>query len=158
METATINEIRKSLNSLTYKELVEICLRMTRYKKDNKELLTYMLYYAGDEKEYIKSIKEEMDRLIAELNRGSSYYMMKGIRKTLRMTNKFVRYSGNKQTEVELLIYFCAKLKKAGIRIHASTALSNLYLRQIQKIRKAISSLHEDLQYDYAEEMKTLGL
>ena len=83
---------------------------------------------------------------------------MKGIRKTLRLTNKYIRYSGHKQTEAELLIYFCTKLKESGIRIHSSNAMSNLYQRQIEKIRKAISALHEDLQFDYGEEMKKLGL
>ena len=37
-----------------------------------------------------------------------------------------------------------------------SIALSNIYVRQIQKIKKAISALHEDLQYDYGEELKQL--
>jgi hypothetical protein len=158
METGTVSEIRKSLSSLPNKELVEICLRLVRYKKDNKEMLTYLLYYASDEQGYISSVKTEIDRLINEINRGNNYFMMKGIRKTLRVTNKFIRYSAHKQTETELLIYFCSKLKESGIRIHSGNALSNLYQRQVLKIWKAISTLHEDLQFDYGEEVKKLGL
>jgi hypothetical protein len=158
MKTATLNEVRKSLNSLTNKELIEVCLRMAKYKKDNKELLTYLLYYTGDEQGYINSVKEEMNRLLNDINRSNSYYTMKGIRKSLRFINKFIRFSGNKQTEVELLIHFCKSLKESGISIHSSTALNNLYQRQLLKIRNAISSLHEDLQFDYGEEMKQLGL
>jgi hypothetical protein len=158
MKTASLNEVRKSLNSLTNKELIEICLRMAKYKKDNKELFTYLLYYSGDEQGYINSVKEEVNRLLNDINRSNSYYAMKGIRKSLRLTNRFIRYSGIKQTEVELLMHFCNRLKVSGIPIHSTTALNNLYQRQLMKIRKAIASLHEDLQFDYGEEMKRLGL
>jgi hypothetical protein len=158
MKTASVNEVRKSLNSLTNRELIDVCLRMARYKKDNKELLTYLLYYVGDEQAYVNSVKEELNYMLNDINRSNSYYALKGIRKSLRFANKFIRYSGNKQTEVELLIHFCHTLKETGVLIHASTALNNLYQRQILKMRKAITSLHEDLQFDYGEEMKRLGL
>jgi hypothetical protein len=158
METVALSEIRKSLQSLTQKELVEVSLRLARYKKENKELLSYMLYFPGDEEGYIRAVKEEIERLFGDINRTSSYYAMKGIRKTLRSTNKYIRYSGKKTTEVELLIHFCIQLRKNGFRIRSSTALSNLYDRILQKIRKAISTLHEDLQFDYNEEMKRIDL
>jgi hypothetical protein len=158
METAKLGEIKKSLSSLSDKELIEVCLRLSKYKKENKELLSYLLYHSGDEQGYVKSVMEEIDKQFNEINRGNSYFMMKGIRKTLRLTNKFIRYSSQKTTEVELLIYFCSKLRSSGIRIHSITALSNLYQRQIFKIRKVISTLHEDLQFDYTEEIQRLGL
>jgi hypothetical protein len=62
-----------------------------------------------------------------------------------------------KRTEVDLLIYFCRKLKNSGVHINKSVVLTNLYLRQIQKIKKALATLHEDLQYDYEEELKSLN-
>ena len=42
--------------------------------------------------------------------------------------------------------------------MHANTALGNLYLRQVQKIRKSLSALHEDLQFDYSEDIQLLYL
>jgi len=53
-------------------------------------------------------------------------------------------------------MHFCKRLKDSGISMNKSIALSNIYIRQIQKIKKAISTLHEDLQYDYGEELKPL--
>jgi hypothetical protein len=38
-----------------------------------------------------------------------------------------------------------------------NTALHNFYLRQIEAIRKKISLLHEDLQFDYGEELNKLA-
>jgi hypothetical protein len=33
--------------------------------------------------------------------------------------------------------------------------MGNIYQRQIQKINKALATIHEDLQYDYSEELKS---
>ena len=57
---------------------------------------------------------------------------------------------------LDILIYFCKKLRKAGVALKANTVLGNIYLRQIIKIKKAIATLHEDLQFDYNEELKSI--
>ena len=137
-------------------ELLEICLRLARFKKENKELLTYLLFEIQDEQAYTDSIKKEIDRQFLEINKSNIYFAKKSIRKIVRNTNKFIRYSGHKQTQVELLLHFCRHLKDFGILMNRSVALNNIYTRQIQNIKKAINALHEDLQYDYGEELKTL--
>jgi hypothetical protein len=156
METTSLNELKKTLNALNKKELLELSIRMIRYKRENKELVSYLLYFAGNEKDYIRSVEGEIDKYLEEINRSNSYFTMKGIRKALRMTNKFIKFSGNRQTEVEVLLYFCTKLRKQGIMVNAGTSLLNLYQRQILKIRKAITNLHEDLQFDYGKELDLL--
>jgi hypothetical protein len=156
MKAATLNELKSELKTRTPKTLLEFCIRIAKFKKDNKELLTYLLYEAEDENSFIKNIKEEIDELFADINKSNIYYIKKSLRKILRTINKYIRYSGRKQTEAELLIYYCGKIKSSGVSIKSSAALSNLYQRQIQRIRKAISTLHEDLQYDYGNELKLL--
>lgn len=156
MKAATISTVKRELSELPPKEVLEICMRLAKYKKENKELLSYLLFEANDELQYIISVKREIDDQFSEINRSTMYYMKKSVRKILKTTNKYIRYSGIRRTEVELLIYFCAKLKTSGIPVKTSTALNNLYLAQVQKIRKALATLHEDLQYDYEQEMKLL--
>ena len=156
METASLNQLRKSLATLKEKEITEMCLRLARYKKENKELLSYLLYFSGNEQDYIKSVQEEIDLQLAGLIRTNSYLTMKGIRKALRITNKYIKYSGNRQTEAELLLYFCSKLRSTGIRLSNENPASKLFDRQILKIQKVIASLHEDLQFDYGEDLKKL--
>ena len=58
--------------------------------------------------------------------------------------------------EVELLLHFCLLLTASGIEIRKSTVIWNILKTQIKKIEKASSALHEDLQYDYQKEMKSL--
>ncbi len=60
MKAASISQIKQELKNRSSNELMEICLRLGRYKKDNKELITYLLFEVQDEQTYISSIKEEM--------------------------------------------------------------------------------------------------
>jgi hypothetical protein len=156
MKAPGIKEIKTELNHLHPARLLEICLKMGKYKKENKELLTYLLFDSSDESMYIREIKLEMDTMFLEVNKSNSYIARKNIRKILAFVNKQIKFSGLKVTEIELLIHFCKKIKKSGHPLHLNSALGNIYLRQIQKIKKALSTLHEDLQFDYAEELRIL--
>jgi len=155
MKASSLKEIKTELSILSKDKLLDICMRLAKYKKENKELLTYLLFET-DEQSYIKSITEFIDEQFSEMNMSNLYLVKKSTRKILRTVNKFIKYSGSKQTEVELLIYFCKKVLKLKIPIETNITLGNIYQRQIQKINKALSSLHEDLQYDYSLEIKSL--
>jgi copper chaperone CopZ len=156
MKIASVNDLKAELSNLTAAELVEICVRLIKYKKDNKELLNYLLFQSYDEQGYIDIVKNELEEAFTEVNRSNLYFAKKTIRKILRLANKYSKHTGSKQVEIELLLYFCTVLKDSGIRIDKNTALNNLYHSQIKKIEKAIAALHEDLQYDYRNELNKL--
>ncbi|NEW81578.1 MAG: hypothetical protein GZ094_04330 [Mariniphaga sp.] len=155
MNTASLAELRRALRNVPSGDLAELCIRLARYKKENKELLSYLLFEVDDEPEYIKGVIAEIDQHFRELTRTTPYMTKKGIRKALTFTNQKIRYSGQKRTEVELLIYFCKKFKKE-ISFRNNLTLKNIYLRQIQKIKKTLATLHEDLQFDFGDEVKKL--
>lgn len=156
MKAATINELKKELSSQNHEQLVELCLRLGRFKKENKELLTYILYDASNEENYIKDIKAEIDDLFDDINSTNLYWAKKSLRKILRNINKYSRYSNETTTMLELLIYYCKKLKSSGIEFEKSTALKNLYDSQIKKIKNEIAKMHEDLQYDFEKQLSFL--
>jgi hypothetical protein len=156
MKSATLNELKKELQELSPKQMQDLCIRLAKYKKDNKELLTFLLFEAHDEPAYIQNIKEEIDELFTEVNKRNVYLAKKTLRKIVRTANKYIRYSGSKTVQIEVLIYFCQGMKKTGISIRSSSVLENLYEQQLKKIRKALSTLHEDLQYDYKQELEDL--
>ena len=157
MKSATLSEVKKELATLPPAKVFELCMRVAKYKKENKELLNYLLFEAHDEDAYIKNIKAEIDFQYALMNRSTLYLAKKSTRKILRTANKFIKYSGNKKTEVELRIYFCEKMKKSGILQHESVTMMNLYTGQLKRINSALATLHEDLQYDYKNIVEKLS-
>ncbi|MEQ8241933.1 hypothetical protein [Fulvivirga sp.] len=156
MKPATLVELKKELKSRSPEEVLQICLRLGRFKKDNKELLSYLLFDAQDEQGYIEAIKYHIDDSMEEVNTSHIYYAKKGLQKILRSLNKYIRYSGNKQTEVEVLIHFCTAIKESTIDVNRSNVIANLYDRQVSKILKALTKLHEDVQADYQYQVSEL--
>lgn len=156
MKAATVSEIKKELTHRPPKELIEFCLTLAKFKKENKELLTYLLYEKSNEASYIESIKRDVDEQFELINRKNFYLIKKGIRKILRNLKKYIRYSKRKDTEVELLIYFCKKLRNFKPDISRNRVLTNMYQRQIETIKKVLPKLEEDLQYDFGIELEEL--
>lgn len=156
MKAVTVKELKQELSYRSPEELLELCLRLSRFKKENKELLTYLLFESSDEALYIESVKMEIDQQFELINKNSFYFIKKSLRRILFIIRRYARYSLKKNTEVVLLIYFCQKLKKFTPSIEKNTGLLNLYNRQIETIRKKMLLLHEDLQYDYGLELEGL--
>lgn len=156
MKAVSIKELKEELANCTPKELRDLCLRLSRFKKENKELLTYLLFDSSDEAEYIEGIKKEVDEQFEMVNKKSHYLIKKSFRKILRSIRKYARYSQKKETEVELLVYFCNKLKKFTPSIKRNSGLQNFYQKQTDTVRKKITLLHEDLQFDYGTELDAL--
>lgn len=156
MKTATVKQLKDELKHSSSDELMNLCLRLSRFKKENKELLTYLLFESGNESDYIESIKQEVDEQFELINTNSYFYIKKSVRKILRNIKKYIRYSLNKETEVELLLYFCKKLKDFKPSIRRNVTLNNIFYRQLDFVKKKITALHEDLQYDYQMEIEEL--
>ncbi|QIA08629.1 hypothetical protein [Draconibacterium halophilum] len=156
MEIASLSNIKKELKNLPPEVLQDLITKLAKYKKDNKELLSYLLFEAYNENEYIRQVKEEIDLEFMSLNRSSFYLAKKTLRKVLKTTKKHIRFSGKKETEIELLLYFCKKLKNSRLDYKRSRVVFNMYLNQVKRIQKVISMLHEDLQYDYNQELEAL--
>jgi len=156
VKSATVKQLKDELQHLSSDKLINLCLRLSRFKKENKELLTYLLFESHNESGYIQAIKNEMDDEFEMINTNSYFYIKKSVRKILRNVKKYIRYSLNKETEIELLLYFCKKLKGFSPSIDNNVSLTNIYLRQIQTIKKKLILLHEDLQYDYQIELNLL--
>ena len=157
MKAASVKELKDELNHRSPQELLEICLRLSKFKKENKELLTYLLFDSFDEAGYTEKVKQELEEQFDSINQTNIYYIKKSVRKILRTLKRYARYSSRKETEVELLLYFCQKLKSFSPFIRKDKVLNSLYDRQLLQIKKLILSLHEDLQYDYQTELQELG-
>lgn len=153
MKTATVRELKLELKEKSSVELIEICLSLSKFKKENKELLNYLLFESENEAQYIENVKEECLELFEEINTKSVYFIKKGIRKILKNIKKYIRYSKETETEIELLLFFCTELKSCIPNHYESKTLYNILDTQVNIIRKKIPKVHEDLQYDYEREL-----
>lgn len=150
MRTERLSDIKKELRRLNNDELIEICLRLAKYKKDNKELLSYLLYDADAPLSYAELVKESLSESFRSLNR-SAYTSTKELRKIIRLFSKHTKYTGSKEVEVELLFWFCTNFLEYADTKSSHKPLLALFSRQLEKVRRILPKLHEDLQFDYSE-------
>ena len=157
MKIASLAQIKRELKDRPYEELIEITLRVAKFKRENKELLNYLLFESFDEENYKDELKIEIENEFAEINTTAVYFAKKSIRRILRIVVKHIKYSGSKQTEVELLIFFCQEMRKLKLPYRDSKVLQNLYFRQLSNIQKALEKLDEDLQFDYQSDYEEIS-
>jgi hypothetical protein len=148
MNTHALNEIKKALEKRDFNELLDYCIRLAKFKKENKELLGFLLFESDDLNSYVENVKLETENLFGEINKKSIYFIKKGVRRILKKVHKHIRFSMSKEVEAELLIHFCNCMTNHSIPLAQSVQLNNLYDAQLKKIEEALSSLHPDLQYD----------
>lgn len=156
MKTATVKELKTELSHRKPQELLDLCLRLAKFKKENKELLTYLLFEEENEALYIENVKKEIVESFVDINKTSVYFIKKSIRKILRACTKYIRYSKKKETEVDIRLFFCHELLRMTPSLKRSTVLKNIYFQQVKMVKKVFVKLHEDLQYDYQIEVEEL--
>lgn len=157
MKALSVNEIKQELNHLPKEKLTALCLRLARFKKENKELLTFLLFEADDIPGYIQSVKAEMNSQFEQINFNSVYFVKKTLRKILRIVNKYIRYSGSDLVAAELLLHFCQYINDMDTAAKNTTVIVNIYNNQLKKIKAAVAAMHEDLQYDYIKALEALN-
>lgn len=157
MKAVTVKEIKTELSHRSHDEILKLCLQLSKFKKENKELLTYLLFESENENTFIASVKLEIDEQFKLINTKTYYFIKKSVRKILRIIKKYIRYSKLTETEVSLLLYFCKKLQNFKPSIHKNTVLLNIYNRELANVKRKILLLHEDLQYDYSIEIEKLA-
>ncbi|TZF82603.1 hypothetical protein FW774_13935 [Pedobacter sp. BS3] len=155
MYSEKLSDIRKELKEKNPVYLIELCLRLAKYKKEIKELTSYLLFYADDPMEYARMVKEALLPEFTNLNKHE-YYATKSLRKIIRQLNKHTKFTASKQVEVELAIWFCKNFMQYTNTRSTSKALRSLFLRQLEKIRKVMPHIHEDLQFDLSQEYNNL--
>lgn len=145
---ASLSEIKKELEKRDNSELLADCLRLVKFKKENKELLSFILFESQDLPSFIQKVKDEVDTLFEGINMSNVYFIKKTTRKILRNLTKYIRFTQSPEVEAELLIYFCNCFHQYNIPVKKSKQLMNIYTSQLKKIEGAIEKLHPDLQYD----------
>jgi hypothetical protein len=148
LNTYNLQSIKKELQHISSSQLTDLCLRLSKYKKENKELLSYLLFESSNHDTYIEGIKQEVEAMFNELP-SHSYYAAKSMRKILKLIAKHTKFMASKPAEIDLLVYYCQQYiihidKRTGYK-----PLRQLLHKQLEKVAKLMATLHEDLRYDH---------
>jgi hypothetical protein len=154
MKISSVSEVKKELNNFSKEELFELLQKLIKFNKENKELTHYLLFEDEYEEGYIQKIKEEITIEFARIDKRSWKTMKKTIQRILKLIKKYIKYSKKPETEIQLLLFFCEKLREYKISFTRNPIVLNIYIRQINAINKALLKLHEDIQFDYKEEIE----
>ncbi len=157
MIKAKLPELKRELESLPQPELVRLCLRIAKHKTENKELLDYLLWSASDPLLYAQDFKADI-LLPFETPFVNAYSFTKSIRKSLRLISKYLRFTGSRQGECELLLALVEYYHTNYRREFRTAALSRIMFRCLKKASTNISKLHEDIQADYTSLYNDLRL
>ncbi|HEY0771967.1 MAG TPA: hypothetical protein VGD31_16690, partial [Sphingobacteriaceae bacterium] len=81
MKPEKLVNIKKELSGRSVQELTDVCLRLAKYKKENKELLNYLLFDSHDPLQYAEQVKKFLEEDFKTLQKHY-YYSTKSLRKT----------------------------------------------------------------------------
>lgn len=155
MKPESLTILKKELKKCSPEEAQEIVLRLARAKKENKELLTYLLSYGEDAAEYADDVQEELDLAFEDLGHRP-YFAAKTLRKMLREITKFKRFTKSDRYMVQLLLHFCERTVGhfgPGLR-HQST--QGIIFRTMLKVKKVLDKMHDDLQADFRPQFESI--
>jgi len=156
MKAASIKQLKEALDTSSNTEVILLCLKLLKYKKENKELASYHLFYANTEHEYIADVKDMLSTMFLDVNTKNAYFAKKSIRKIVRTCAKYIKYSTEKTTAIDLLIFVCNQMKTLPEYLAKNNQIVNIYSVQVKKIKALVEALHEDLQYDFEQQIKAL--
>jgi hypothetical protein len=156
MKAATLHQIKKEFESSTPKRIMELALRLIRYKTENKELISYLLFDESDVPGYISDLKTDLSAILQDINQLPPYQVKRCLRKALKFIGRYSKYTAMKETEAELLIHFCKVVKETGTLRYPNKMIASIYTKQVEKIEKMLPVLHEELQFDYTSIIREL--
>jgi DNA repair photolyase len=157
LKVASLAEIKKELNQLNEKELIDLVLELSKFSRDNKAYLFFKLSEKDNPRLYVEMVQEELELEFQKANVRNYHYAKKAAQSIRRKMNKSLKLSKDKTAQIEIIAYFCRQIKAHGFLKHRHPVIQNLYEIQIRKIEKLIGGLHEDLQYDYQQLFEELN-
>lgn len=156
MKFPTLAQLKKELSYLNEKELIDLVTDLSKFSRDNKSYLFFKLNEKDNPRLYLEMVQEELEADFLMARGDHSYYAKKAAQKLRRKMNKLLKLSKVKTDQIEVLLFFCEKLREYGFLRHRNPVLDNLYQMQLGKAVKLISGLHEDLQFDYEARVEEL--
>jgi len=154
---ANLNTIKKELIECEKKQLIEIITRLCRFKLDNKSLVSFLLFDAENEPEFVKEAKLQIDDLIEESKYFNFYSTKKRYRKIATLITKYVKFTNKTESEIELRLHLVKTFTENKSELKTYLYFKKALSKQLEKVDKLMKKIHEDLQFEYEEEINNLN-
>ncbi len=155
MKPATLVQIRKELETISPQRLMALTLRLIKFKTENKEFVSYLLFDEDQLSEYLADLKFEISAMLDDVTFTKPLIAKKTLRKCQKTITKHAKYMGSKDAEAELYIFIIRKIHEKGINKYTNRTIQIIYLRLIEKVKKLLPNIHNDLRIDFEKEILT---
>lgn len=156
MQFPSLAQLKKELKHLDEQELQDLLVDLSKFSRDNKAYLFFKLNERDQPNLYVEMVQEELENEFIGARSDHYYYAKKSAQKIRRKMNRLLKLTKDKSQQVDVILYFCSRLKEEGFLDHNSTVLDNLYQVQLNKAKKLASTLHPDLQFDLEIKLQEL--
>lgn len=156
MKTPGLAELKKELRQLSEQELVEVISALVKFSPDNKLFLYFQLFGRDHPQFFVDLVQEDLIMDFHNANTRNYHYAKKSAQVIRRKLNKYLKFTKDKTTKIDLIAFFCENLEKFGYLNFHHPVIDNLYALQLNRIGKLTGQLHEDLQFDYQHKIEEL--
>lgn len=156
MQIPSLSDLKKELNYLDEKEAKNLLLELVKYSSENKAYFYFQLYSRDNLDFFTKNIKEELDVLFFSANTKHVHVAKKSIQGIRNKLTKYLKLSKNKADQADVVLFFCEKMSEHDFLSFRYPVITNIFNSQLNKAKKLILSLHEDLQSDYESRIEEL--
>ena len=156
MKVASLAEIKKELKHLSQNELIDLISDLSKFSTDNKLFLYFKLYGRDQPDLFSDMVKEELINEFRSGNIRNYHHAKKSAQAIRRKLNKYLKFTKDKPTQIDLISFFCEMLFEYGYLMFRHPVIENLYRLQVGKVERLLSQMHEDLQYDYRDKVGEL--
>lgn len=156
MQLPNLTAIKAELKHLSEKDLIALVTDLSKFSRENKAFLYFKLNEKENPRLFIEMVQEELEREFQLANTKHYHVAKKAAQGIRRKLNKFLKLNKNKADQIEVIEYFCKNLINYAYLEFHHPVIDNLYASQVRKIETLVSSLHEDLQYDYEKTIQEL--
>ena len=156
MKIPSLAEIKKELSHLNDQELKDLIIDLSKFSRENKAYLFFKLFERDNPQIFVEMVQDELDFEFSKHNTSNFHTAKKSAQAIRRKLNKNLKLTKDVSAQIELIAFFCKKMRANGYLTFCHPVIENLYRIQVGKIETLVKKLHEDLQYDYVSVLEDL--
>jgi len=157
-KTPSIAVLKKELSYRSEQEIIDFCVTLIKFNRENKELLNYLLIDEVEKEVFLNEIKITISANFLDINFRSYHILRKSVRKILKLTKKYIKLINEPIKELTLLIHFNQELISCLPKLKNYPSIENYFISNIKKMESIVAKLHPDLQYDYINDINELKI